>query len=206
MAIAFDNVIQTNSTSTSYSYTTSGSNRFLVLYVVTATVTAVSATYNGVSLTAQINQQWVSQNNWTQALTLINPTSGSNTLAITGSPLISTLASYTGVSQSGQPEVKGSTSGTSANPSRSIITLTNNDWALFVVGSSSGTPTGYSNVTQRGSSLMNGLDCGDSNSAITPAGSYTQSATLSGSSAWAVGQIAIAPSVSVATGSMFSVF
>lgn len=207
MAIAFDNVLQTNSSSTSYSYTTSGSNRFLILTIVTGTVTACSATYGGVSLTLQKNQQWAAQSNWTQVLTLVNPASGANTLAITGSPLISTVVSYTGVSQTGQPEVtasKGQTSATSV--SESITTLADNDWVFATFGNNAGTPAGYTNVTQRGTSLNNGLDVGDNNSPVHPAGSLTQGASQGGATVWSMVQIAFAPATAVVVNSNFLTF
>lgn len=196
VVVAFDAVTQAT-TSTSYSHTTSGTDRFLVVYVTTGANTHCTATYNGTSLTFQAIEQFGAVSNWIQALTLTNPASGSHTLSIgTCTPIASATASYTGVSQTGQPEVidQYSLEASGSSISNAITTTTNNSWVVVGFGNYAGTPTGYTNTTQRGSALNNSLDIGDSNAAVTPAGSYNQGASWSsGTNEMAMIQMAIAP-------------
>ncbi|NTW31031.1 MAG: hypothetical protein HGB12_00075 [Bacteroidetes bacterium] len=179
----------------SYSFTNTGGN-FMVLLVGLTSATPVSATYNGVSLTSQVVQQMSSQSNWIQMLILMSPATGANTLVITGSNFnASSVATYSGVKTSGQPEALsyGTTSGTSIT--RSITTVTNNSWVIAGFGAN-GQPTTYTNVTARASNSFPYL--GDNNAAITPVGSYSQTAGLSGSTPWAMIQISIAPAPATA--------
>lgn len=200
-AIAFDNVLITNSSSASYSYTTSGSNRFLALYVLTGASTNCSATYNGVAMTLQQNQQWQAQSNWTQMLSLMAPASGANTLAIGScTPLVSTAVSYTGVSQSGQPEVSNKTSSTGTGVSNSLTTLTDNNYIIGACGNNGGNPTAYTNWTERGVPPNNGMNVADTNAAQT-IGAHTQGCSnvgAGGGNIWSMVQMAIAPSAAVA--------
>ncbi len=192
--ISFDRITQTNSESTEYSHTTFGANRLLVLYIISDKPDDCSATYDNAPLTLQANQKWDSQDNWIQALTLINPDSGSHAVSISGcTPLISTVVSYRGVSQSDQPEVVTSTSGTDSIASSTITTIHDRNWILSAFGNNAGSPNSYLNVTQRGLGINNGLDVGDSNDKVTPAGPYTQNASWSngGSDIWAQIQLAI---------------
>lgn len=98
MAIAIDN--SAKYTGTSFSYTTSGDNRVLIVGLLfEGAVTAVTGvTYGGVSLTRLEYQS--SLNGFTVALyALLNPASGSNTISITttSSYVLALVESFTGV-------------------------------------------------------------------------------------------------------------
>lgn len=187
MAIAFDSSL--NNGTTSYSFTNTAGN-FLALVVGTNTSTAPTATYGGTSLTFQLTQQFQGQSNWIHVFTLIAPATGSNTVAITGgSGVASSVATYSGVKQTGQPEVTAQGQASATSTSAALTTVTDKSWMITGFGGNS-QPT-YTNATARASNTYPYLV--DSNSAITPAGSNTQTANWGGSSPSAWISIAIAP-------------
>ncbi len=188
--IAFDSSL--NDGTSSYSFTNTAGN-FLCIIVATNNSDAVTATYNGVSLTAQgTPQKMDTQNNWIQCLTLMSPATGSNTLAITGGAQIgSSVTTHSGVKTTGQPEViaqKAQASATSVT--QSITTTTDNSWVIAMAGSNEA-PSSWTNITARASNTFPYM--GDSNAVVTPAGALSQTFTASGSTPWAMIQIAIAP-------------
>jgi hypothetical protein len=76
--------------------------------------------------------------------------------------------SYTGVSQTGQPEttpVKNSASGVSSL-STSVTTIANQAWAVMVTQNSNGTPTAGAGTTMRSNSGAGGIL--DSNAGLSP--------------------------------------
>lgn len=192
--LSFDNITQTNAATTSWSYTTAGNNRILVVSLLAGSGTAGSVTYNGVSMTLQGSPQFGgAQADWIHTFSLINPALGTNTISITQTSLLSSAAiSYNNAYQIKNPYVATPSTQTTAGPVTASVTVNNPDcWVLLILGNNSGSPTGYSNATARGSSLNNGLDIADSNGAVTP-GSFSQTATVgAGTNQWSVLQLAI---------------
>lgn len=158
--------------------------------------TAMSATYNSVSMTFQFAVRFgLIQSNWLQVFTLMSPATGANTLAFTGANKVfnATVASYSGVSTSGQPEATSTISSTidTQTQANSVTTVTNNAWVIGGWGANA-QPTAYTNATARASNTFPYL--ADSNAALTPAGSKSMTADIGGGTTpWAMMQIAIAP-------------
>lgn len=206
MAIAFDAATYQENysagTSATKAFTTSGSDRFLVVscHSSTSSTPASAVTYNGVSMTQIGSTITISPGvAWLSLWYLINPASGSNNVVATksaGENLSLAIASYTGVKQSGQPDASGSTTGSSTSPSRSITSIADNCWAIMAIAGdgTGGTLSSSTGWTKRDSAFTRG-SIGDNNAAKTPAGSISQTGTLSTSQAWGVIQITIAPAV-----------
>ncbi len=195
-AVAYDAV--TTSSSASFSHTTSGTDRLLVVFLHIFSQTAnptATVTYNGVGMTLQET----AENNFSvnryivvHAYTLVNPASGSNTVAITyGGTYATTGASavsYTGVDQSSPV---GATTNTTAtgNPT---ITLATNTANSLVVGASSNRGgdvapfTPGTGVTERfdwatGANVNIDLSQFGGDRSTTSTGNYTINATGTGS-------------------------
>lgn len=96
MAIAFDAV--TNSTSASFSHTCTGFARGLLVWV-ESPADDITATYGGVAMTKLGSVQLVVAGDWATLLSLVNPSAGSNTVAISGTTPTNgnNAVSYTGV-------------------------------------------------------------------------------------------------------------
>lgn len=142
--IAFDATtnsgLKTNSSSFSWAHTCTGSNLILVVGVFTYDITAgdreVSGiTYNGVALT-KINHS-LNTNHRVELWYLINPATGSNTVAVTMAGVNSKVGagaiSLTGAAQSGQPEATGTATGSSTSPSVDVTTVADNSWVIDCV-------------------------------------------------------------------------
>lgn len=154
MAIAHDATSSTtNDGSASYSFNHTvgaGSNRYLLVFTTEETsndfAEITGITYNGVALTRATGQTMTGANEGTiEAWYLLNPDTGTNSVAVTwnaipgtGSAVIAT--SYTGVDQSA-PEATAVDA--EINPTTHnipITTLTANAWVVgAVMGTSSGT-------------------------------------------------------------------
>lgn len=201
MSIAFDNVIA-NTSSTTFSFTTSGSDRALLILVERNTAGGdVSATYNGINLTS-IGHIADGGSGLTslQGLLLINPTIGTNTLVLSGggTVLSSTVVSYTGVSGL---DVTASSNGNSPTGSVNLTTVTDNCWVI--AGFLGAFVTSSANVINRGTSTTPLV--GDTANSITPTGSVTQTAsTAGGNTSWAAFQVALFPSTTTATSPQFN--
>jgi hypothetical protein len=89
--------------------------------------------------------------------------------------------SYTGAAQSNPVDVHNATTGASGQSSpftSTLVTIVNNDWTIACVSAiSAASPVASTGTTQRQSSGGNLL--GDSNAAITPAGSTSMSVSFS---------------------------
>lgn len=97
MAIAFDNKGRATSSFSTISYTTSGSNRALIVYVQSGNLLNIAATYAGVSM-IKLGVTTDTGGNVFSTFGLLNPASGTNTLAVTGSSINEVLiVSYTDV-------------------------------------------------------------------------------------------------------------
>lgn len=103
MAIAFDNSTQNTASAVSYSHTTSGSNRILIVKVTGTSTTVTGVTYSGVSMTqASVSTNIADGNVLVYLFYLKNPASGSNTVSISGPATCTSAAfSFTGALQTG---------------------------------------------------------------------------------------------------------
>lgn len=213
----FDNAT-TSTGSTSFSHTTSGSDRTLVVVVAsfaTSSITVSGATYNGVSLT----QRRAVENNYTAnrylniaILTLDNPAVGANTVAVTfsGSPSTYSIRaiSYTGANNG----VGANTGGDTGNSSGPSATFTTGASDSLIVGGAiiltvNGTPfTPGSGVTERtdgsSGSGFTGHSFTDGDKTAT-GGSDTINFTASTSNRWAIAAVEILAAAAVATRRIF---
>ena len=105
------------------------------------------------------------------------PATGANNVVVSQTPsaqLVGTAASYTGAAQTGQPGV------TANNKSASTTSLTvtgttvsDNSWLVGYEINDTADPTAGAGTTLRAGTLQSGTEIGDSNSALTPTGSYS---------------------------------
>lgn len=148
MAIAFDaatSATTNSSTSLTYSHTCTGTDRFLV---VTATgnqgpTATVSATYNGVSMTAiGPSTDSVGTGVPTYFFYLVNPASGANNIVVTSNVngIATSASSYTGVDQTSPIDVSNTTAynTTGTSYSKSVTTTVDNCWTIATVRCASG--------------------------------------------------------------------
>jgi hypothetical protein len=200
MAIAFDAVTNGSFTgggaSRTFSHTCGGTNRILFVNVHTNTDVVTGVTYNSVAMT-RVNGQ--ATDFYITTWVLMNPASGANDVVVTCSAstnIIPNAISYSGVSQSGQPEVSAlNSAGSGSSITSSLTTLTDNNWVMmFMRKNSGGSATGGTGTTVRVDDSTYGLHAFDSNGAISPAGSTSLIANHSTSSKWTI-MVAFAPYV-----------
>lgn len=186
MAIAFDAASgqQDNSTtSQTFSHTCTGSNLLLLVGFITNNTTDIitGVTYNSVSMT-QLNTQTSTTNSYiSYVYGLLNPDTGANNVNITASSaslLWTTSASYTGVKQSGLPDAtsSGNSPTNTGTWSSSVTTVADNCWHYTHVRGGSPLAASGGTVERRDQSQS---ACYDSNGAITPAGSDSNTGTTS---------------------------
>lgn len=146
MAIAFDNKTggsSNNASSTSFSHTTTGSNRLLIVIAsylkVPANLSISVPTYNGVSMTQIQGEVLSNGGNVEYAMFyLLNPASGANTLAISISGSADICAgyafSYTGVLQAASLDDSSTGTGATApsNMTGTVTTTVVNDWGFLL--------------------------------------------------------------------------
>lgn len=189
MAIAFDaatNSRSTSSASLTYSHTTSGSNRALIVscgVINPSGNTITGVTYNGVAMTALLSPIVLQANIRMYFFYLLNPASGTNNVVVTANSSADVIdgasASYTGVSQSGFPDASGSSGvQTTATITQAVTTIADNCWLVgagwgnTAVGAGTGT-------TERSKTSDNRCGIFDSNGAKTPPGSFSLQVTNS---------------------------
>lgn len=190
MAIAFDaktGFTYSGSTVTqTYSHTCSGSDRILFVGVsIRNTRTITSVTYNGVAMTQSGSSIGVGTV-VDYLFYLVNPATGTNTVSITQSAadtITSCSISYTGASQTGQPDAT-STGGptTTTSYSQSVTSVADNCFAVLYGNAASGAALiAGSNTTIRNQPevLFTGAFLIDSTAAKTPAGTFTLAVTSS---------------------------
>ncbi len=177
MAIAFDSSSEASGTSTSltYSHTTSGDDRLLIVGVSYNDNEDLSTTvtYNGVSMTkiAEATQgSFIYASLWY----LEAPATGANDIVVTISAsktITSICGSYTGCAQTGIPDASATaTQASAAVHDASVTTTVDNCWAIYFVKCNAA-PTAGDNTTSR-NAISNAIFV-DSNAAVTPAGSRT---------------------------------
>jgi len=212
MAIAYDASAYGNdggglTTSISWSHTCTGSNLILIVGTVSGSNGNVSGvTYNGVAMTKITGSSgYSSQCGNTVFWYLINPPTGSHTVAVTlgSSDTISGVsASYTGASQTSQPDsYHASSNSTGTTYSDSTTTVANNSWVIgYFVNNQGTTISAGSGTTSRvsvsGVAYIIANMLADSNGPQTPAGSATLNATAGASGYWLDSVISISPTAS----------
>lgn len=168
-----------------------GSDRFLYVWQLgdAAATTGINApTYAGVTLPTKINTIRVGTDRAFEIYYIVAPTTGTNNVVITrpvSGLIVSGFVSYSGVDQTTPVPTNTSFTDTSADNSitgATITTTVNNSWAVYGGRETSGTTiTAGSGLTIRVTNVGNGEHLGDSNGAITPAGSHTFNGTYSAS-------------------------
>lgn len=176
MAIAFDawtNGGAASATSLTFSHTTTGSNRYLVVVVRSEvggdSVTGV--TYAGTSMTRAIAKAWFpNNNNWVYLYYLPNPASGANNVVISSSDTnqkTGGASSYTGAVQSGTPDTAFySASDVAGDFSVTVNVTTANSWLVETYVSADANPTAAVNGTVRSATAGSNTSLVDSNAAV----------------------------------------
>lgn len=193
MAIAFDatSYSQANGTSLTVSHTCTGSNRILITgyYNNSGSSDPVTAmTYAGVAMTKIVGSAG-SSGIYRALYYLIAPATGANDLVVTTSGTVTSgliSASYTGVSQAGQPDASGTSivDTSVTNPvSKSITTVADNCWIVGFYKNDSFQSTTTTGFTNRYAPAYTSERIGDSNAVKTPAGSYLMEITSSSTGA-----------------------
>jgi hypothetical protein len=205
MAIALDAVggeWNTGGATISQDFTCSGNNRILFAGIVNFAPTddVEAPTYGGVAMTLVGKQGFnteASPDDWSYLYYLINPASGTNTLSVTRTDTTSSMhlvgVSYTGAKQSGVPDASATNvqdSGTSLTTS--VTTVADNCWTVLFCGAQREVSAG-TGTTERVNGIQNLI--GDSNAAITPAGSTSMAVTMSDTPSSAI-MASFAPSAS----------
>lgn len=210
MPIAFDvaSGSRTNgTTSQSHSHTCSGSDRGLVVGVVgDSSDNITGATYAGVAMTL-IAKALIGSARWCYLYYLGNPASGANNIVVTAgssSHVEIDAASYTGVSQTGQPEAFQTTAGSAVvtTMNESVTTVTDNAWAAGIALGMAGTITAGSNTVVRRNQLLGASI--DSGAAVSPAGSRQLTHNMPSGNAMGAILLALAPSGGSGGGSVKS--
>lgn len=170
-------------TSFTASYTVgSGSNRLLVVGVVgDLTLDDVTGvTYNSVAMTQVGKVQTPTGGRWTYLYYLLNPASGSNNVVVSAGSshfLGVGAADYTGVNSLNASVTNTASSSTTVTGT--LTTSINNAWLMAAVGYTSGALSSSTPGSVRYDMDFNVGGYIDSNSAITPAGSTSITATQS---------------------------
>ncbi len=167
-AIALDTSGQSTNPTTSYSYTSTGSDLVMVLGLTddTGANPNPTATYNSVSMTLADEVQYPGDR-WNHLFVLAGPATGSNTIAIGSTSFRQTaVATYTGCNQTGQPDSHSATTTVGTPWVQSTTVVASNCWLVgFVYGtdplSTTVTP-GVLRQTVAASSLY-----GDSNGTVS---------------------------------------
>lgn len=200
MAIAYDSSAAAGSTSTtslSYSHTTSGSDRVLVVFAKTYSSSdlVTGITYAGVSMTKLLTGQDAG-GLWSHAYILANPATGANNVVVSLSSanyIGSTSHSYTGCKTVSIPDASGSLNSSVTDVTTTLTTTVDNCW---LVGSYNGgrpyTP-GVGTTVRQTQLSSDYLVTFDSNGAKTPAGSYSLAGSQSTATACRNYIISLAP-------------
>lgn len=209
MSIAFDNstIQSVAANNPSYSHTTSGSNVMMILSVQAQNANTPSAvTYNGVALTL-LDSIVLDSSSRILLYYLSNPSTGSNTLSITGTAgdtYVSCVSTYTGVATSIDNNTKGSHSSVSTYVSQALTPIADNCWVVATVQNDQGNGTTAVSGTLRQHD-GNGQGFLDTNSAVHPATSTTLSYTGAGTGNVVSIAVSLAPFGSFKTAKILAV-
>lgn len=169
-AIAFDNALNLGSSTVGTTLTTSftvgaGSNRILFVGAVgdntgSATDDITGATYNGVAMTL-IDKTFVAADRYRYLFYLVNPASGANNVVITSSTnggfKAGAVASYTGASQTGQPDASGKNQDTNNTLTTTATVVASNSWMIMAGGVGGGTAVASTGSTLRDTATNIGM-------------------------------------------------
>lgn len=150
------------------------------------TVGGVAATAVAAIPTGNQNTEWIKQ------YYFLSPSSGSQSIVVSGGggTALDTgfeWSGYSGFFQSGQPDSSGKTDVTVTTALSVSTTVVASSWVIGCFGNGGGTPTSFTNGTQRVFAVPNnGAALVDSNGAIAP-GSFTM--TMNQANSTAVGLI-----------------
>lgn len=168
MAIAFDATSSAAGTA-SWSHTCTGTNRILIVGAYAATDVVTGATYNSVAMTLIGKTTFGAGRQGAYLFYLINPATGSHTVAITGGGTSKGIGatSLTGALQSGQPD--SSATGTALGVTSPVVAATTvvaaNCWLVGVEADGAGGETAGTGTTIRQTD-GNGLVLADSNGTV----------------------------------------
>lgn len=185
MAITYDNfrdqfVGSEPATSLTYSFTTSGSDRGILVAVQlqnSATNTISGVTYAGVSMTLVDAQKNGASNEFVILYYLANPTVGANNVVVSASSsyMYAFTVSYTGVHQASMLNVSAKNqAGPVTTISTTPTTTVDSCWAVSFVRNNAGNVTDSTNFIGRGAD--GSFSFGDSNASVGAAGSKTVTA------------------------------
>jgi hypothetical protein len=215
MAIAFDaatNPALASATSLTFSHTCSGSDRILFVSAFVRNQVISSITYNGVSMT-EIGTREGPQGGSSDYISLyylVAPATGVNNVVITipsSAVIIGGSVSYTGASQTGQPDNSQNNNTTvEATTTTTLTTVADNCWVMGMVRAGSDGNTSASTGTTLRANTAGYFQMYDKNGPVTPAGSASIITTQVSQTTMA--KIAsFAPSVSASnTGNFFAFF
>lgn len=169
---------------TSWSHTVTGVNPTLWVGITgnTSNTDGVSGvTFNSVAMSL-VGKIQTPSNRYVYLFGLINPATGAHTVALSGADLTNASgasASYINCNQALQPEASATNSATaSSSLATSVTTVTNRAWTiLYAHGNVSASPGAGAGLTSRDADTTLGALFGDSNGAITPAGSTSLTIT-----------------------------
>jgi len=212
MAIVFDasSSGQAVATSLTFAHTNTGSN--LILFVGTwqnsATDNITGITYNNVAMTKIDGLLNSDSNNYLQLWYLVGPAAGANNVVVSASSSTNMHAlslSYTGASQTGQPDAHNTQTSSvisGGTQTVSVTTIADNCGMVCLAGGAGDLPTASTNFTNRVSA--NNERFGDHTSQpLTPAGSKSMSVTNSGAGSESVTLLAASFSPAAATSTSF---
>lgn len=212
MAIAFDastdlgiSASGDGTKTTTTAHTVSGANTILIVATASSMTngsTSVSGiTYAGVALTQVTTDTQIPTNNYLGLWYLINPTTGTNNIAITltqsgGGRVWGGAASYTGVKQSGQPDAFNTGTATAQTSlTVAVTTVADNCKLVGNMGSLAVGPVTAGTNTQSIQSYSQ-ANIIDSPTAQTPAGSHSLQGTQATPDNFAGVVMSISPFVS----------
>lgn len=195
MAIAFDAASNSGVqgvASYSFSHTCTGSNLWLMVGITTSNTTVSGVTYNSVSMTQINTVSFAFGQGNTYIFGLKNPSTGSNSVAVTLAGANTSVAgamSFTGVDQTTTTEGSATASGSGSPGTVNVTTVADNDWVVDAVGSNDTTITVGADQTQR---VNVSASLGMSHEGPkTPAGSVTMSWSID--DFWGICAVAIIP-------------
>lgn len=210
-AVAFDNSdkltasVASGATATISNFTVAATNPSIIVFTAigAGTDADTSCTYNGIAMNKIIslnagqknNAFWLTGNSGTHDVVCTNNSASTRQLEIG-------VQSYTGAFQTpvyapigGQTDATTTNSTTASTITKAITTITDNSWvATSCIDDTTGaSPTANTNITVRQSNTEQAI--GDSNAAVTPAGSFSQTWNSSNGGANVLGmmQVTVSP-------------
>lgn len=181
-----------------WNHTCTGSNMYLVVALYNSAGDQVTGvTYNGTAM-AQVSKQNVFGGAEAYLFILANPTTGSSlAISVTKSSgnMTGCAVSYSGCKQTGQPDASTTgTSGASTTYSEALVSIADKCWHITGVfgNATNAISAGASTTVRTHNEALHSVAIGDTNAAVTPAGSNTLNFSAS-SMSWASNGITLSP-------------